>query len=110
MTVCGGSPPSGAEHYVAGRFSEALNKYDIIDDDSRSDENNAEERRNSRCQVREILKRVYAACNRAAAKLELEMWRSCVRDCDEAIAMDPFCLRAYVLKGTRPRQPFHQSQ
>ncbi|CAM9631160.1 unnamed protein product, partial [Laminaria digitata] len=44
-------------------------------------------------------KAVYAACNRAAAKVELEMYRSCLHDCDEAIRMEPLCLRAHLLKG-----------
>lgn len=46
-------------------------------------------------------KAVYTACNRAAAKLGLEMFRACIRDLDDTIKLDPFCLRAYILKGKK---------
>lgn len=81
---------SGAELFSAGRFSEALNEYDV---------DNPAHQEGSRGVSVSPSQAVYAACNRAAAKLELEMCRSCLRDCDEAIRLDPSCLRAYVLKG-----------
>ncbi|CAN0454338.1 unnamed protein product, partial [Ectocarpus sp. 12 AP-2014] len=43
-------------------------------------------------------KAVYTACNRATAKLGLEMFRACIRDLDDAIRIDPYALRAYLLK------------
>lgn len=97
MPVLGAEMSSGAELFSAGRFSEALSAYD-----------SAEGNNNDHISVGDVfgqavpsLKAVYAACNRAAAKLELEMCRSCLRDCEEAIQMDPYCLRAYMLKGER---------
>lgn len=79
--------PSAAELFLAGRFSEALNEYDL------------ESQESSQADV--PASSSTAACNRAAAKLELEMCRSCLRDCDECIKMDPFYLRGHLLKGDR---------
>lgn len=90
MNVLGGKPLSGAEFFSAGRFSEALNEYDV--------DNPLHQGEGGQAPVSPS-QAVYAACNRAAAKLELEMCRSCLRDCDEAIRLDPYCLRAHVLKG-----------
>lgn len=90
-------PPSAAELFSAGRFSEALNEYDLESQES----SQAEEVPAAVVSNSSSSRAVYAACNRAAAKLELEMCRSCLRDCDEAIKMDPFCLRAHLLKGDR---------
>lgn len=96
------TPLSGAELFMAGRFSEALSEFDTAAVECR------QELSNQSCTGILPLPRsssslaVYAACNRAAAKLELEMCRSCLRDCDEAIKMDPFCLRGHFIKGYRP--------
>lgn len=70
-----------AELFERGRFSEILTAYTEDGDHD------------------EPQKAVYTACNRAAAKLGLEMFRACIRDLDEAIKRDAFCLRAYLLKG-----------
>lgn len=72
---------TAAELFERGRFSETLTAY--------SEEGDLEAPH----------KAVYTACNRAAAKLGLEMFRACIRDLDEAITLDAFCLRAYLLKG-----------
>lgn len=91
--------PSAAELFFAGRLSEALNEYDAPDFSTKNctKMNQAGEERPS---VPDS-KAVYTVCNRAASKLELEMYRSCLRDCNETIEMDPFCLRAYMLKGVQ---------
>ena len=94
MSILSTEIPSGAELFSAGSFSEALNAYESIDK-CNSENDSARDV----CGGAINTKAVYAACNRAAAKLELEMCRSCVRDCDEVIRMDPYCLRAYLLKG-----------
>lgn len=91
MNVSDEQELSGAELFSAGRFSEALNEYDV---------DNPAHQEGGRDDSVSPSQAVYAACNRAAAKLGLEMCRSCLRDCDEAIRLDPSCLRAYVLKGT----------
>lgn len=96
MTGLDGEIPTGADLFAAGRFSEALNEYDATGDEYHEGTLRSEEGPSATVPTS---KAVYAACNRAAAKLELEMYRSCLRDCDEAILMDPFCLRAFILKG-----------
>lgn len=105
-------PMSGAELFSAGRFSEALNEYD----DTCESQDQIPLRVSSPSYSREVeqynnaahqdvsasvshSKSMHTVCNRAAAKLKLEMCRSCLRDCDEAIGMDPYCLRAHILKG-----------
>lgn len=100
------SSTSGAELFSAGCFSEALNTYDTHRDEGygRSTEGGKVPSQQSKTILNS--KALYAACNRAAAKLELEMCRSCLRDCDEAICIDPFCLRAHVLKGGRRLDPY----
>lgn len=70
-----------AELFKQGRFSETLAAY------TEDGDNEAPQ------------KAVYSACNRAAAKLGLEMFRACIRDLEEATTRDAFCLRAYLLKG-----------
>lgn len=97
MVIVDGEAPSGAELFSDGRFSEALNAYDAKDG-SHLSRAEVDEAARGHATVRNS-KAVYAACNRAVAKLQLEMCRSCLRDCDDAIRMDPFCLRAHVLKG-----------
>ena len=37
--------------------------------------------------------------NVAASELKMELNRRCLKTCDEALAMDPSCLRAYLYKG-----------
>lgn len=76
---------TAAELFERGRFSETLTAYTEA---SHPSELEAPSHR-----------AVYAACNRAAAKLGLEMFRACIRDLDDAITQDAFCLRAYLLKG-----------
>lgn len=75
---------AAAELFERSRFSESLAAY-------RAEDGGHDASR----------KAVYTACNRAAAKLELEMFRACIRDLDDAIELDPFYLRAYTLKGTK---------
>lgn len=75
---------TAAELFERGRLSETLEAYSKEDGGHGSPQ-----------------KAVYNACNRAAAKLGLEMFRACIRDLDEAIKIDPFCLRAYILKGEK---------
>lgn len=72
---------TAAELFERGRFSETLTAY--------TEEGDHEAPQ----------KAVYTACNRAAAKLGLEMFRACIRDLDEAITLDALCLRAYLLQG-----------
>lgn len=74
-----------AELFERSRFSESLAAYSTTEDGGHDAPSKA----------------VYTACNRAAAKLGLEMFRACIRDVDDAIKIDPFCLRAYILKGKR---------
>ena len=76
-----GEVGTAAELFERGRFSETLTAYTEAGDHEAPQ------------------KAVYTACNRAVAKLELEMFRACIRDLDEAIALDAFCLRGYLLKG-----------
>jgi len=38
-------------------------------------------------------------CNKAAAQYGLETFRGCIADCEKAISLHTFCLRAYYLKG-----------
>lgn len=38
-------------------------------------------------------------CNRALAHLELDLYRRCLKDCEEALKEDDACLRAYHLGG-----------
>lgn len=79
-----GEEGSAAELFERGRFSETLTAY------TEDDDHDVPQRA------------VYTACNRGAAKLGLEMFRACIRDLDEAITRDAFCLRAYILKGVLP--------
>lgn len=97
MAAFGGSSLTGAVLFSAGRFSEALSEYDSHGNGGDDDVPLGGE--NKHAAMPTSTKALYAACNRAAAKLELEMYRSCLRDCDEAIKMDSFCLRAHILKG-----------
>lgn len=76
-----GKDATAAELFERGRFSETLTAY------TEDGDHDAPQ------------KAVYTACNRAAAKFGLEMFRACIRDLDEAITHDTFCLRAYLLKG-----------
>eukprot|EP00752_Nemacystus_decipiens_P001790 g1729.t1 len=76
-----GEDRTAAELFERGRFSETLTAY-IEEGDHEAPQ-----------------KTVYMACNRAAAKLGLEMFRACIRDLDEAITIDAFCLRAYLLRA-----------
>lgn len=100
MAATSGEDPSAAELFSVGRFSEALNEYDGHNLSSKNC-NKEENQAGQESPAVPDLTEVYAVCNRAAAKLELEMHRSCLRDCDEAIEMDPFFLRAYILKGVQ---------
>ncbi|CAB1105083.1 unnamed protein product [Ectocarpus sp. CCAP 1310/34] len=72
---------TAAELFEKGRLSETLAAYSQEDGDQHSPQ-----------------KAVYTACNRATAKLGLEMFRACIRDLDDAIKIDPYALRAYLLK------------
>lgn len=109
MHVLGGGATSGAVFFSIGRFSEALTEYENDENHTRSmctgeveeGSNDAASLRPGKAPISGISnpKAVYAACNRAAAKVELEMYRSCLHDCDEAIRMEPLCLRAHLLKG-----------
>lgn len=77
---------TAAELFEKGRLSESLAAYSKEDGDPCSPQ-----------------KAVYTACNRATAKLGLEMFRACIRDLDDAIRIDQYALRAYLLKGTKVR-------
>lgn len=107
MQVPGGSATPGAVLFSIGRFSEALTEYENgekcspsagTSEESMDATAGAAAPGNNPAPIFNA-QAVYAACNRAAAKLELEMCRSCLHDCDEAIEMDPLCLRAHLLKG-----------
>lgn len=98
MHVLGGGATSGAVYFSSGRFSEALTEYENDENHTPSTCSSGEAGKASISAI-STSKAMYAACNRAAAKVELEMYRSCLHDCDEAIRMEPLCLRAYLLKG-----------
>lgn len=109
MQVLGEGAASGAVFFSAGRFSEALTEYENDENHTPSmctgevevGSTDAASLRPGKASISAISnpRAVYTACNRAAAKVELEMYRSCLHDCDEAIRMEPLCLRAHLLKG-----------
>lgn len=110
MQLLEGGATSGAVFFSIGRFSEALTEYENDENHtpstctSEGEEGStadAASLRGGKASISAVSnpKAVYAACNRAAAKVELEMYRSCLHDCDEAIRMEPLCLRAHLLKG-----------
>ncbi|CAN0064871.1 unnamed protein product [Discosporangium mesarthrocarpum] len=94
---------SAALLFCQGRFAEALALYDgvveSVSDGHIASEGGEQPRDPS--SIRELSDTV---CNRAAAKLHLEMFRGCLRDCDWAIKMDPHSLRAHILKGEAHRR------
>lgn len=112
MQLLGEGATSGAVFFSIGRFSEALTEYENDEnhtpstctskgEEGSTGSTDAASLRGGKASISAVSnpKAVYAACNRAAAKVELEMYRSCLHDCDEAIRMEPLCLRAHLLKG-----------
>lgn len=98
----GAAALSAAELFVAGHFSEALNEYETGTTSGPPSPSHASPpgtRFSGARQRQSDSRAVYAACNRAVAKLQLEMYRSCLLDCREAIGLDPYCLRAHLLTG-----------
>ena len=41
--------------------------------------------------------------NRALVHSKLELHRRCLKDCEAALRLDPYCLKAYLLQGGRLR-------
>ncbi|CAM9167687.1 unnamed protein product, partial [Choristocarpus tenellus] len=85
---------AAAVHFVEERFAEALVLYDRVLKSSSLGNVGCKSSNKASDSATALI-----FVNRAAAKVQLEMYRSCTRDCDMAISLEPHCLRAYILKG-----------